>query len=304
MSKKQISVVVSGILLFIGIITYFILSFFGVINDNDLKASVGLLDKKATDCPYSVHFIDVGQGNSTLIMSNGSNMLIDAGETDKGGVVLAYLKAQGVKKLDYIIATHQHTDHIGGIKKMLDSDIEVDNIIMPKVPNKIVPTTYTYEKLLKAIKSNNINLIKADNKSYLLGDSKFETFVTNKTSYKNLNDYSVMTRVTINDKTFLICGDSSTKREKELIDTGADIFADVINVGHHGSRYSSSAKFLKKVNADYSVIQCGVGNSYNHPHEEAVKRLKKYTKTILMNSKNGTIVFEVKDTLTAKIEKE
>lgn len=256
-----------------------------------IKENTGLSQKPASSAELSVHFIDVGQGDCTLVMCEGHNMLIDAGESDQGKKVVEYLKAQNISRLDYVIGTHPHSDHIGGLRAVVESDIKIDKIIMPKIPDEQVPTSYTYTKLLKAIINKGLTVTKADDSEFDLGCAVINTY-TPKKVYKNLNDYSVATKITHGGNSFLITGDLGKQSEKELINRGCNLSAKVLQAGHHGSRESSIKQFLEKVHPSYAVIQCGAGNSYGHPHDEALERISKYAEKIYRNDKDGTIVFE------------
>lgn len=257
----------------------------------NLKQNSGLADKPASSADLSVHFIDVGQGDCTLVMCDGKNMLIDAGESDQGEKVVEYLKAQNIESLDYVIGTHPHSDHIGGLRAVVESDIKIGKIIMPKIPDEQVPTSYTYTKLLKAIISKGLTITSADDSVFNLGSAVINTY-TPKKKYKDLNDYSVATKIAHGENSFLITGDLGKQSEKELVNRGCDLSARVLQVCHHGSRESSSELFLSKVKPEYAVIQCGAGNSYGHPHEEVLERLSVYTSEIYTTDTDGTIVFE------------
>ena len=268
-----------------------------------VKKNSGLVQKPASSADLSVHFIDVGQGDCTLVMCEGHNMLIDAGESDQGEKVVEYLKAQKIESLDYVIGTHPHSDHIGGLRAVVNSDIKINKIIMPKIPDSQVPTSYTYTKLLKAIINKGLTITSADDSIFELGSAVINTY-TPKKEYKNLNDYSVATKITHGDNSFLITGDLGKQSEKELVNRGCDLSASVLQVGHHGSRESSTELFLSKVNPSYAVIQCGAGNSYGHPHEEALERINEYASEIYITDTKGTIVFESdKDGMNIKTQK-
>ncbi len=257
----------------------------------EVKKNSGLVSKPASSADLSVHFIDVGQGDCTLVMCEGHNMLIDAGESDQGEKVVEYLKAQEIKSLDCVIGTHPHSDHIGGLRAVVNSDIKIGKIIMPKIPDDQVPNSYTYTKLLKAIISKGLTVTSADDSVFELGSAVVNTYVPKK-KYKDLNDYSVAAKITHGENSFLITGDLGKQSEKELINRGCDLSARVLQVCHHGSRESSSELFLSKVKPAYAVIQCGAGNSYGHPHQETLDRISEYTSEIYTTDTNGTIVFE------------
>lgn len=295
--KIASAVTVVLIALIVGVVTHF------TNLDEEVKKGSGLVQRAASSADLSVHFVDVGQGDCTLVMCEGHNMLIDAGESDQGEKVVEYLKAQGIKSLDCVIGTHPHSDHIGGLKAVVNSDIEIGKIIMPKIPDDQVPTSYTYTKLLKAVINKGLTITSAEDFVFELGSAVINTYVPKK-KYKDLNDYSVAAKITHGENSFLITGDLGKQSEKELVNRGCDLSARVLQVCHHGSRESSSELFLSKVKPAYAVIQCGAGNSYGHPHEEALQRISKYTSEIYTTDSDGTVVFESdKAGMNIKIEK-
>ena len=238
-----------------------------------------------------VHFIDVGQGDCQLIISDdGSTMLIDGGEVEYGAVVVSYLNSIGIGHLDYIIGSHPHSDHIGGLIDVIASDITVDAVIMPQVADEYTPTTRTYEDLLLAIVDEGCSLYIAKTDEIPLGSGTVYNYITDY-SDDNMNNYSVATKFVFGNRSFLFTGDAETEIERELIRLGYDVDADVYKVAHHGSSTSSNREFLNAISPDYCVIEVGADNSYGHPHKEIVQRLKSYTDTILRTDLNGNIVF-------------
>ena len=232
-----------------------------------------------------MHFIDVGQGDSILAESDGHYMLIDAGENDQAGTVISYLKAQGVTKLDYVIGTHPHSDHIGGLDKVIDT-FPVDKVILPPVEH----TTKTFEDVLDSIASRGLKITKpTPGDSYDLGDASFTILSPVKDYGSDLNNWSVGVRLTFGDNSFVMCGDAENQAEEDIIKNGAVLKADVLKAGHHGSSTSTSDAFLKKVSPSWVVIQCGKGNSYGHPHKETMEKLKKAGCQVLRTDEEGTI---------------
>ena len=232
-----------------------------------------------------VHFIDVGQGDSILAESDGHYMLIDAGENDQAGTVISYLKAQGVTKLDYVIGTHPHSDHIGGLDKVIDT-FPVDKVFLPPVEH----TTKTFEDVLDSIASRGLKITKPKpGNSYDLGNASFTILSPVKDYGNDLNNWSVGIRLTYGDNSFVMCGDAENQAEEDILNSGAVLKADVLKAGHHGSSTSTSNAFLKKVSPSWVVIQCGKGNSYGHPHKETMEKLKKAGCQILRTDEEGTI---------------
>lgn len=231
-----------------------------------------------------VHYLDVGQGDSIFIeLPNNETMLIDAAESYQSENIINYLKNLNYKKIDYVIGTHPHTDHIGGLKDIINS-FEIGKIYMPKV----VSTTKTYESLLMAIKDKNlkINTAKAGTSIIDTDALKINILAPTNSTYTELNNYSVVTKITYGTTKFLFMGDAEKLSENEIKE---NVTADVIKIGHHGSNTSSSIDFIKKVNAKYGIISVGLKNKYNLPKEETITNWEKSGTKIYLTSTNGTI---------------
>ena len=238
----------------------------------------------------NVHYIDVGQGDCTLVICGGETLLIDAGENGYEQKVINYLNSVGVKKLDYIVATHQHSDHIGGIPEVLEN-FDTDNIIMPRLTEAQTPTNSTYTAFLKAIQNSGAKIIASKvGSKYTLGGAIFEIFGPVTNDAEDINNMSVVVKVTYGENTFLFTGDAETDEEKEVIETGANLDSDVLHAGHHGSYTSSSKDFLDAVTPEICIISCGADNDYGHPHDAALKRIKKHTEKIYRTDICGSIV--------------
>lgn len=234
-----------------------------------------------------VHFIDVGQGDSILIASNQHYMLIDAGEDDKGDNVVNYLKRQGVTKLDYVIASHPHSDHIGGLDTVIES-FDIDTIIMPDVTS----STENFANLLSAIKKTNHRITKAIVGSvYRIGSGYFVILSPGNVGYTDMNDYSVVIKLVNGNNSFLLTGDAEVPAEKDMLRSNYDLSCDVLKLAHHGSSSSCSSSFLDAVNPTYAVISVGADNSYNHPTKKVLNAINKRKIKIYRTDKQGSIVF-------------
>lgn len=257
----------------------------GAFSDNDKKAKTASSDNADTQ----VHFVDVGQGDATLIKAGSEYMLVDTGERDEKNTLIHYLEDMNIKSLKYLIITHPHSDHMGEASEII-TEFETKNIIMPKITGDVTPTSSVYSKFLKTVKKQNKKITAAKDESFSLENVQVSLYTT-KEEHNDLNNYSVLVKLTHNDNSFLITGDCENEEEKEMIKQGFDLSADVLKAGHHGSYTSSSAAFLKAVKPIYAVVSCGKDNKYGHPHEVTVKRLKKQVSRYYCTVDNGTVIF-------------
>lgn len=255
-----------------------------LIVDNDKESSI-VEEEIIDDNDLKVHFIDVGQGDAIFIeLPNHSSMLIDSGESSYEKIVYNYINSLGYSKIDYLIGTHPHTDHIGGLAYIINN-FSIGSIYMPKV----VSTSKTYENLLNTIIQNNLKVISAKAGVNILNgdDLKIDIIAPNSDSYSDLNNYSVVVMMTYKNRTFLFMGDAELISENEI--TG-DISCDVIKVGHHGSDSSSGKSFIKRVNPKYAIIMVGEKNRYDHPYQKIIDRWENNGAKIYRTDLNGTIV--------------
>jgi competence protein ComEC len=237
-----------------------------------------------------VHYIDVGQGDSEFIeLPNGQCMLIDAGVPDQGSTVVNYIKKLGHNKIDYLIATHPHNDHIGGMTDVINN-FSIGNFYMPHTSSSDTPTTKVYEKLLSALSSKNISVhtAKAGVSIIKYGNLSANLIAPCGTNYGDLNQYSAVMMLQYGNNKFLFMGDAGNVSEDQIT---ADIKADVLKVGHHGSKTATSQSFLNKVKPKYAVIEVGSGNSYGHPTAQTLNRLQAIETTIYRTDECGTIIF-------------
>lgn len=250
-------------------------------------------DGGASSVSYcKVNYIDVGQGDCELVECDGKYMLIDAGENGYEDAVINYLRKLGVEKLDYIVASHQHSDHIGGMAEVL-SEFNADKIIMPRLTKEQTPTNSTYKDFLQAVQNSEAKVIEAKvGAKYTLGTSEFEILGPVTNDAEDINNMSVVMRLEFGENSFLFTGDAETEEEKEILENSAYLDCDVLKAGHHGSSTSSSKDFLSAVTPEICIISCGEDNKYGHPHESAVKRIKKQTETIYRTDICGDIIVE------------
>ena len=248
-------------------------------NNNTLKKVVDKDNKSI----LKVYFIDVGQGDSILISNNNKYMLIDAGNNEDGPKLVKYFKNLGIKKFDYVIGTHAHEDHIGGMDDII-YNFDIENFYMPEV----ISVTRTFEDVLNALEEKEVafQTPKIDSNFSFSNCLVNVLYVDNNS--EDLNDSSIVLRLKFLNNSFLFMGDASSKVERKIL--SKNIQSDVLKVGHHGSRYATSQRFLDKVKPQFAVISVGVNNIYNHPHEETINRLNKNNIIIHRTDKEGTLV--------------
>lgn len=253
----------------------------------------------------AVCFIDVGQGDSVFLSAGGKNMLIDCGESEAADGVIRFLNENNVEKLDYVVATHPHSDHMGGMYKIVDQ-FEIGEMIVPHLDDSDIPTTRYYEKFLDSCDARGLSLTEAKlGRTIELGDAEAEIIAPCRPGYDNTNNYSVGLFLTHGENTFIFTGDAESLAEKEMVKSGSLRHADVYKAGHHGSDTSSCEEFMAEITPDYAVISCGEGNSYGHPQKQTLKEIGRYTDKIYRTDLDGTVTF-VSDgkKLTVNTEKE
>ena len=228
-----------------------------------------------------VYYIDVGQADSILIINKGESTLIDAGNNEDGDDVVNFIKSKGITKLDYIIGTHPHEDHIGGLDDVINN-IEVNKIYLPNIKTN----TKTYQDVLEAIQNKNktITSLKKGDK-LKIGDAEAEVMTDSILDKSNLNLSSNIIRLEFNRTSFLFTGDAETENEKTINWPQTDI----LKVGHHGSTTSTSQNFLEEVQPTYAIISVGKDNDYGHPNEKILKRLQNIGAKIFRTDECGTI---------------
>ena len=275
----------------ISIISTLIVLIFGYLGINineidkfveNINNEVEVSSNQIVEGELTVYFIDVGQADSILVCNQNEAMLIDAGNNEDGEDVVKFIKDKGITKLNYIIGTHPHEDHIGGLDNVINSDLEIENILMPKIQTN----TKTFEDVLDAISNKGLKVTapsKGD--SFKIGDSNCEVMTDSILDKDNLNLASIIIRLEFGSNSFLFMGDSETENEN----TRTWPKTDVLKVGHHGSNTSSSEKFLNQVKPTYSIIMVGEDNSYGLPKQKILDRLMKIGSKIYRTDETGTI---------------
>lgn len=277
--KPNITAIIVSLLLIIACISAYSFS-------DDKPADV--MPSSSDDSTLAVCFIDVGQGDCEFIQfPNGECMLIDSGEKENSEKVIETVRAFGYGKIDYVVATHPHTDHIGGLAEVIDA-FDIGEVYMPKVS----ASTKTFENLLIAIQNKNLQIHTAKAGVTVIDDGMLEVKFLSpvKSSYDDLNNFSAVLKITYGRDSYLFTGDAESPVENELLENAYfELDSDILKVAHHGSRTSSTGEFLFAVSPDYAVVEVGKGNLYNHPHTETIEKLESIGAEILRTDEKGTI---------------
>lgn len=293
---KKFKKTLSSIIVFVVVILYTFLS--GDLEDTTTSVNKEELNdakyETVLDETLEVHFLDVGQADSILIVTGKNAALIDGGNSSDGNEIVEYIKNHGITKLDFVVGTHPHEDHIGGIDDVINN-FDIGKYYMPDV----MTTTKTFENVLDALANKNLKYtVPKIGSTFNLGKAKFETIYLG-TDLKDLNNTSIVLKMTFGNKKFLFTGDATDVSEEKML--SKDIKADVLKVGHHGSEYSTTKAFLDKVNPSISVISVGANNKYGHPSQKTLDKLK--NTEIYRTDLNKTIIIKT-DGKTLDIEKE
>lgn len=237
-----------------------------------------------TENTLEVHCLDVGQGDSTLIAGPSQMMLIDAAEQEMSDEIAIYLREMGVKKLDFLVATHPHDDHIGGMADLMEQ-FQIGCLVITAEDSP------AYSDLIAAAKQRGIPVkISEPGEEIPYADACCTVLGPLAIDDKNSNNNSMILRIDYESTRFLFTGDAEQEEELALVQAGADLSADFLQVGHHGSDTSSGNSFLAQVSPDCAVISCGTGNQFGHPSPQALERLKRWCAQIFRTDLEGTIV--------------
>ncbi len=240
----------------------------------------------ADDFGLEVHYLNVGQGDCTLIRTKDKTMLIDAGDNSQGTEVQSYLDSQKIEKLDYVIGTHPDADHIGGLDVVIE-EFQCKKVLMPDVTSD----TQTYHDVEEALEEKNMKAVHPKcGKTYSLGDASFTIIAPVKDYGSETNNWSIGLVLQYGENRFLFTGDADQDAEKDILAEGEDVSADVYKTSHHGSKTGSSEEFLDAVDPEYAVISCGEENKYGHPSAQTLNRLRTRGIKVFRTDNQGTIV--------------
>lgn len=253
----------------------------------------------------AVYFLDTGQSDCSLIMTETHNILIDGGDLESGNIITGALNSLGVERLDYVLLSHPHIDHFGGMTEIF-MNFPVGKLLMPFIPDDMLPRTYNYSRVLAAVELYDIEceFVRAGD-VFRSENFVLEILAPIYNDYSELNDLSIAARFIHGENAFLFTGDLETAAERDILENGADIRADVLKVGHHGSAGSSSAEFLEAISPEIAVIEAGVYNTYGHPKTEVIERLGEVgCREFFTTSLNGNIaIISNGEELRVEVEK-
>ncbi len=233
-----------------------------------------------------VYFIDVGQGDSTLIVNAGQTMFVYGGEKEYGDEIVLFLSKLGIVSLDYLVATHPRSDHIGGLQTVLD-EIEVECVLMPQV----IHTNKTFENFIVELEESGAEvIIPKVNDEFYIGDGTFKVIAPQNSEYEDLNDYSIAGIYSYDEIDILLTCDMTTISEYEVLEDNIEVDVEVLRLAHHDSNSSASEEWLKAVNPEYIIISVGKDNDYNLPNENVLLRLRKLMIPYLRTDETGIII--------------
>lgn len=247
---------------------------------------------QATEGELILTMIDSGQADSFLFVQDEEVALVDCGTRSTGKDVVSYLKSIGIEKIDYVFGTHPHDDHMGGMYDVI-TNFEIGKIILPEIKSGEVTTNW-YLKLMKEIKDGDYKLETVEvGTIYNLGDATMKIIGPLAEPEDNLNNYSTVMKVSFGDMDIIMTGDAETEVEKDILQSGENIDAEILKVGHHGSDTSSSEEFLDTISPDYALISSKVGNKYEHPTKNTMEKLEEREIEVYRTDESGTVVVTI-----------
>ena len=257
-------------------------------NQSDSQEQDNLASKESMTSNLKIHFLDVGQGLSVLIQSDGKNMIYDGGDRSASSFVVSYLKDQNVETIDYLISSHYDEDHLSGLIGCLNA-FKVNNVIGSDYEHD----SQLYQSFMDAVSSNNLTVQHPSvGDTFNLGSAQFTILSPTNIDTNDSNNNSIAIKITSGKNSFIVTGDAEHGSEADIINTGIDISCDVLCLGHHGSARSTSWDFLQKTVPEFAVISCGTDNQYGHPDADTLDKLSSMEIALFRTDKQGTIIAE------------
>ena len=273
-TKKQKKFVRYFALISIVALVVYALDFSGIASVSEIKNYLGVIDGvRPVDSDFAIYYLDVGQSDCSIVVCDDEVLMIDCGTYNQLNVIRQSIHTLEIDEIDYMIVTHQHDDHMGSATDLIN-DLSVKNFIMPKLTQTNNVTSKAYNVLINTLDNKKITKIPAQNcKNFMLGRALVE-ILSPSVQNNNLNNMSVVLKITYGNTEFLFQGDAESKIENDLLRSDYDIDVDVLKIGHHGSKTSSTDKYLEATSPDIAIISSGYDNNYGHPNGTVLNRLE------------------------------
>lgn len=273
-TKKQKKFLRYFALISIVALVVYALDFSGIASVSEIKNYLGVIDGvRPVDSDFAVYYLDVGQSDCTIVVCDDEVLMIDCGTYNQLNLIRQSIHTLEIDEIDYMIVTHQHDDHMGSATDLIN-DLPVKNFIMPKLTQSNNVMSKSYNVLINTLDNKKITKIPAQNcKSFMLGRALVE-ILSPSVQNNNLNNMSVVLKITFGNTEFLFQGDAESKIENDLLRSDYDIDVDVLKIGHHGSKTSSTDKYLEATSPDIAIISSGYDNNYGHPNGTVLNRLE------------------------------
>ncbi len=287
--KYKKKILVTSLLILIFSIVFNIIIGLNILPVHVLYSKLGIIKGiEKQDSDFTIYYLDVGQSDCSIIICDGKVMMIDAGTKSQNVKIKSALFVLGIDKIDYLIVTHPHDDHMGNAAELI-REYNVESIVMPRISKENQVDTLTFNNLINSIAKYNVNPMTASSGERInLGRATID-FIAPFEQNDNLNNMSIVLKVTFEETSFLFQGDAEETIENQIVSSNIDVSSDVIKVGHHGSNTSSTVEYLEKVNPSVAIVSCGADNTFKHPNKQTIDTLEEQHIKTYITAYNGNI---------------